>query len=56
MTEKETIAQMRKDFEFKKEMTDEEVLAAARFVENGSGMKFFNSAEEFKAWKKKNKK
>lgn len=50
--EKNVVSQMRKDFDFKKELSDDEVLAEARFVENGSGMKFFNSVEEFKAWKK----
>lgn len=42
-------------FEAKPGMTDEEILAAARFLENGKGLKVYASEEEYRAAMKKEK-
>lgn len=42
--EKKVITAMRRDFEFKKEMTDEEILAQARFVDFGPN--FFHDEKD----------
>lgn len=40
-------------FEFKPGMTDEEILAQARFVEDGAGIDVYDSVEAWKAAQRK---
>lgn len=42
-------------FEVKPGMTDDEILAAARFLENGNGLEVYDSEEEYRAAMKKKK-
>ena len=53
--EKKKVEELRNspDFKLKPGLTDEEVLAAARFVEDGSGIEVWDSEEEYRAAMKK---
>ena len=52
--DKKVVAQLRKELDLKEDLSDEEVLAQARFVQGG-GVKCFRSVEEYKAWKAEQK-
>lgn len=41
------------DFKFDEGLTDEEILAQARFIEDGKGLDVYDSIEAYRAAKKK---
>lgn len=51
--EKAAVKRLREQFGFEG-LTDEEVLAKSRFVQGGD-VKWFDSVDEYKAWKAKQK-
>lgn len=53
--EKKAVEKLKNDpnIEFKQPMSDEEILAQTRFVEDGEGLEVYNSVEE---WRRANKK
>ena len=55
--EKKFVEKLRKNpnIEWKPGLTDEEILAQARFVETGEGVEVFDSLEEYKAEMKRRK-
>ena len=54
--EKKVVEKLRNDpsFEFKPGLTDEEILAQARFIETGDGIDVYDSVEAWKAAQKEN--
>lgn len=53
--EKRVVEKLKKDpsFEFKPGLTDEEILAQARFIETGDGIDVYDSVEAWKAAQRK---
>lgn len=53
--EKKAVERLRKDpnIKWKEGLTDEEILAEARFVETGGGVEVYDSEEAYRAAKKK---